>query len=114
MPRQKTREELKDRIDELEAENETLQDQVDSIADIIEGEDEDDEGKECVCKRAWLKSEGCNVTLYRRCNFESPHKQLYLGTSQRGSNSAGEFRRPNPASLTTSNTALPDGPRRSR
>ena len=33
------------RIDELEAENETLQDQVDSIADIIEGEDEDDEGE---------------------------------------------------------------------
>jgi len=30
---------------ELEAENETLQDQVDSIADIIEGEDEDDEGE---------------------------------------------------------------------
>jgi hypothetical protein len=41
MPRQKTREELEDRIDELEAENETLQDQVDSIADIIEGEDEE-------------------------------------------------------------------------
>ena len=45
MPRQKTKEELEDRIDELEAENETLQDQVDSIADIIEGEDEDDEGE---------------------------------------------------------------------
>ena len=45
MPRQKTRQELEDRIDELEAENETLQDQVDSIADIIEGEDEDDEGE---------------------------------------------------------------------
>jgi len=43
MPRQKTKEELEDRIDELEAENETLQDQVDSIADIIEGEDEDDD-----------------------------------------------------------------------
>lgn len=43
MPRQRTREELLDRIDELEAENETLQDQVDSIADIIEGEEEDDE-----------------------------------------------------------------------
>jgi hypothetical protein len=43
MPRQKTREELLDEIDELEAENETLQDQVDSIADIIEGEDEDPE-----------------------------------------------------------------------
>jgi len=46
MPRQKTRKELEDRIDELEAENETLQDQVDSIADIIEGEEEeDDEGE---------------------------------------------------------------------
>ena len=45
MPRQKTKEELEDRIDELEAENETLQDQVDSIADIIEGE-EDDEGED--------------------------------------------------------------------
>ena len=43
MPRQKTREELLDRIDELVAENETLQDQVDSIADIIEGEEEDDD-----------------------------------------------------------------------
>jgi hypothetical protein len=40
MPRQKTREELLDRIDELEAENETLQDQIDSIQDIIAGEDE--------------------------------------------------------------------------
>ena len=39
MPRQKTREELLDRMDELEAEKETLQDQVDSIADMIEGED---------------------------------------------------------------------------
>jgi len=45
MPRQKTREELLDRIDELEAENETLQDQVDSIQDIIEPED-DDEGED--------------------------------------------------------------------
>ena len=43
MPRQKTKEELEDRIDELEAENEALQDQVDSIADIIEGEEEDDD-----------------------------------------------------------------------
>jgi hypothetical protein len=43
MPKQKTREELQDRTDELEAENETLQDQVDSIADIIEGEEEDDD-----------------------------------------------------------------------
>lgn len=43
MPRQKTKEELEYRIDELEAENETLQDQVDSIADIIEGEEEDDD-----------------------------------------------------------------------
>jgi len=47
MPRQKTREELLDRIDELEAENETLHDQVDSIADIIEGEGKDeDEGED--------------------------------------------------------------------
>jgi hypothetical protein len=42
MPRQKTREELEDRVDELESENEILQDQVDSIADIIEGEEDDD------------------------------------------------------------------------
>ena len=38
MPRQKTHEELLDRIDELEAKNEVLQDQVDAITDIIEGE----------------------------------------------------------------------------
>jgi|GEM_PF-3345594 hypothetical protein len=43
MPTQKTRKELGDRIDGFEAENETLQDQVDSIADIIEGEEEDDD-----------------------------------------------------------------------
>ena len=45
MRRQKTKEELEDRIDELESENEVLQDQVDSIADIIEPE-EDDEGED--------------------------------------------------------------------
>jgi hypothetical protein len=43
MPRQKTREELLDRIDELESENQVLLDQVDSIAEIIEGEEEDDD-----------------------------------------------------------------------
>jgi len=43
MPTQKTRKELGDRIGAFEAENETLQDQVDSIADIIEGEEEDDD-----------------------------------------------------------------------
>jgi cell division protein FtsB len=42
MPRQKTREELEDRIDELEAENEALQDQVDAIQDILEPEEEDE------------------------------------------------------------------------
>ena len=46
MPRQKTREELLDRIDELESENEVLQDQVDSIAEIIEPEEDDDEGED--------------------------------------------------------------------
>jgi len=35
-------EKLKDRIDELESENETLQDQLDSISDIVSGEDEDE------------------------------------------------------------------------
>ena len=45
MPRQKTREELLDQIDELEAENETLQDQIDSIQENIEPED-DDEGED--------------------------------------------------------------------
>jgi hypothetical protein len=43
MPRQKTKVELEDRIDELEAENGTLQDRIDSIQDIIEGEEEDDD-----------------------------------------------------------------------
>ena len=46
MPRQKTREELLDQIDELEAENETLQDQIDSIQEIIEPEEDDDEGED--------------------------------------------------------------------
>ena len=46
MPRQKTKEELEDRIDELEAENETLQDQVDSIAEIIEPEEDEDKGED--------------------------------------------------------------------
>ena len=41
MPSQKTREELLDQIDELEAENETLQDQIDSIQEIIEPEEDD-------------------------------------------------------------------------
>ena len=36
---------MEDRIDELEAENETLRDQVDSIADIIEAEEDDEEGE---------------------------------------------------------------------
>jgi hypothetical protein len=35
---------LNDRIDELESENDALQDQIDSISDIISGEDEDHEG----------------------------------------------------------------------
>jgi cell division protein FtsB len=42
MPRQKTKEELEERIDELEAENEALQDQVDAIQDILEPEEEDE------------------------------------------------------------------------
>jgi hypothetical protein len=42
----KTREELLDRIDELEAENETLQDQIDSIQDIIEPEEDADRGED--------------------------------------------------------------------
>ena len=54
MPRQKTKEELEDRIDELEAENEALQDQVDSIADIIEGEEEG--GRlEPACDAGWCE-----------------------------------------------------------
>jgi vacuolar-type H+-ATPase subunit I/STV1 len=43
MPKESV-ERLKDRIDELEAENEALQDQIDSIADIVSGEE--DEGGE--------------------------------------------------------------------
>ena len=42
MPRQKSKEELEERIDELEAENEALQDQVDAIRDILEPEEEDE------------------------------------------------------------------------
>ena len=44
MPRDEV-EKLKDRIDDLESENEALQDQVDSIADIVSGEEEDGEGE---------------------------------------------------------------------
>jgi hypothetical protein len=39
LARQKTRQELQERVDELEGENEILQQQVRSIADIIEGEE---------------------------------------------------------------------------
>lgn len=41
-----TREELKDRIRELEGENESLQDQLDAIADIVVPAEEDDEDGE--------------------------------------------------------------------
>jgi len=46
--RTETREELRDRIRELEEENETLQDQLDNIADIVAPaeEEEGDEGEE--------------------------------------------------------------------
>jgi len=59
MPRQKTREELLDRIDELEAENGNLQDQVVWIADIIEPEENDDEGGklEPGCGASWRKED---------------------------------------------------------
>ena len=43
MPRDEV-EKRKDRIDELESENEALQDQIDSIADIVSGEEEEEEG----------------------------------------------------------------------
>jgi len=48
---------MEDHIYELEAEKETLQDQVDSIADIIEGEEEDEDGGrlEPACSRGWRK-----------------------------------------------------------
>jgi hypothetical protein len=48
---------LKDRIDELESENDALQDQIDSISDIISGEDEDDEGGRLTpgCGSGWRK-----------------------------------------------------------
>jgi hypothetical protein len=42
MPRESV-DDLKERIDELESENEALRDQVDSIAEIIQGEDEEGE-----------------------------------------------------------------------
>jgi prefoldin subunit 5 len=46
MPRDEV-EKLKHRIDELESENDALQDQIDSISDIISREDEDsDEGED--------------------------------------------------------------------
>lgn len=37
-----TKQELEDRIDELEQENQELQDQLDAVADIVTPEDEDD------------------------------------------------------------------------
>jgi chaperonin cofactor prefoldin len=51
MPRQKTKEELEERIDELESENEALQDQVDSMQDRLDSineisaEEEEEEEK---------------------------------------------------------------------
>ncbi len=45
MAKRESIEDLKDKIDEFEAENEALQDQVDSIAEIVSGE-EDEEGEE--------------------------------------------------------------------
>jgi hypothetical protein len=41
-----TKADLKDRIDEIEAENETLRDQLDAIADIVAPEDEDEDTDE--------------------------------------------------------------------
>jgi hypothetical protein len=41
-----TREELKERISELEGENESLQDQLDAIADIVVPAEEDEDGGE--------------------------------------------------------------------
>lgn len=41
--RVKTKEELQDEIDDLKAENEDLQDQLDSIADIVAPAEEDDD-----------------------------------------------------------------------
>lgn len=43
MPRRLSREDLEDRVAELEAENEELQDQIDQITDIVTGEEEEDE-----------------------------------------------------------------------
>ena len=44
--RTKTREELQDEIDGLKAENQELQDQLDSIADIVAPADEDEDEDE--------------------------------------------------------------------
>ena len=45
MPRDDV-EKLKNRIDELESENDALQDQLDSLSEIVSGEDEDDDEAE--------------------------------------------------------------------
>jgi hypothetical protein len=54
---------LKDRIDELESDNDALRDQIDSISDIISGEDEDDEGGRLTpaCGSGW-RQETSQVT----------------------------------------------------
>lgn len=41
-----TRAELRDRIEELETENQELQDKLDSIAEVVNEDDEDDEGED--------------------------------------------------------------------
>ena len=51
MPKRESIDDLKDRIDELESENEALQDQIDSITDIVTGEDEEEgNGKEHILR----------------------------------------------------------------
>ena len=41
-----TRQELENRIDELEAENESLSEKLDSIADLASGDEDDDDGED--------------------------------------------------------------------
>ena len=76
-----TREELKERISELEGENESLQDQLDAIADIVVPAEEDEDGGEEEEDDDNGNDESCHFITpkshFRNYNCEAELKTLY-------------------------------------